>query len=227
MNVRNAYNRFAATNGAADFWLMLGDNAYNRGLDTEYQSAVFDMYPDALRNLFLWPALGNHESDQSFSATAFPYLDIFSPPEQGEAGGLASGNRKYYSFNYGDIHFICLDSMTSGRATNSVMVQWLVDDLAASTATWNVVFFHHPPYTHGSHNSDVEAELIEVRQNIVPILEANGVGRRAPEPTAKTRWVRAPSTPWPEAAARSAAARWIMPPISSPSTSWARWSSMW
>ena len=174
-NVRNSFNRFAATNGAADFWLMLGDNAYNRGLDSEYQAAVFDLYPETLRNLFLWPALGNHESDQSFSATSFPYLDIFSPPEHGEAGGVASGNRKYYSFNYGDIHFICLDSMTSGRGTNSVMVQWLIDDLAAATATWNVVFFHHPPYTHGSHNSDVEAELIEVRQNILPILEANGV----------------------------------------------------
>src|SRR4029077_6353553 len=39
-NVRDAYYRLAATNGPADFWLMLGDNAYQSGLDTEYQSAV-------------------------------------------------------------------------------------------------------------------------------------------------------------------------------------------
>ena len=37
----------------ADVWLMLGDNAYNTGTDAEHQSAVFDMYPDTLRNTAL------------------------------------------------------------------------------------------------------------------------------------------------------------------------------
>src|SRR6185436_6569497 len=174
-STRDAFYNYAATNGPADFWLMLGDNAYNSGLDAEYQRAVFDMYPATLRNLFLWPAIGNHESDQSFTATDFPYLKIFSPPQNGEAGGVATGTRKYYSFDYAHIHFICLDSMTSGRSTNSAMVQWLQADLAQSTAEWTIVFFHHPPYTRGNHNSDAETELIEIRGNILPILEANGV----------------------------------------------------
>jgi hypothetical protein len=65
--------------------------------------------------------------------------------------------------------------MTSGRTTNTAMVRWLIDDLAAATADWIVVFFHHPAYTRGNHNSDNETELIEIRQNILPILEANGV----------------------------------------------------
>ncbi|HXI51535.1 MAG TPA: Ig-like domain-containing protein, partial [Candidatus Saccharimonadales bacterium] len=51
-NVRNAFYNYSATNKPADLWLMLGDNAYNSGLDTEYQTAVFDMYPATLRNLF-------------------------------------------------------------------------------------------------------------------------------------------------------------------------------
>src|ERR1051325_6440817 len=49
--VRDSFYNYAKTNAPADFWLMLGDNAYNSGLDSEYQSAVFDMYPDALRNM--------------------------------------------------------------------------------------------------------------------------------------------------------------------------------
>ena len=48
-------------------------------------------------------------------------------------------------------------------------------DLAETAQEWIIVFFHHPPYTKGSHNSDAETELIEIRQNILPILEANGV----------------------------------------------------
>src|SRR4051812_30737812 len=55
------------------------------------------------------------------------------------------------------------------------MATWLQTDLAATTATWIICFFHHPPYTKGSHNSDTEIELIEMRQNILPILEAGGV----------------------------------------------------
>ena len=174
-SVRDSFYTYSATNGPADFWLMLGDNAYNSGTDTEHQSAVFNLYPSTLRNLFLWPTIGNHETSQSFTAVDFPYLHIFSLPKNGESGGVASGTEKYYSFDQANIHFICLDTMSSGRTTNTAMVQWLVNDLATTVQEWVIVFFHHPPYTKGSHNSDAETELIEIRQNILPILEANGV----------------------------------------------------
>ncbi|HWN97073.1 MAG TPA: hypothetical protein VNT99_18730, partial [Methylomirabilota bacterium] len=36
-------------------------------------------------------------------------------------------------------------------------------------------FFHHPPYTKGSHDSDSEGDLVQIRQNLVPILEHYGV----------------------------------------------------
>jgi acid phosphatase type 7 len=40
---------------------------------------------------------------------------------------------------------------------------------------WTVVYFHHPPYTKTSHNSDAEIELIRMRENFIRILERNGV----------------------------------------------------
>jgi len=174
-NVRDAYYNFAATNRPADLWLMLGDNAYNSGLDSEYQNAVFETYPDTLRNLFLWPTIGNHETAQAYTAEDFPYLHIFTLPQNGEAGGVPSGSSRYYSFDYANIHLICLDSMSSGRTTNTAMAQWLLTDLASSGAEWTIVFFHHPPYTKGSHDSDFESDLIEMRSNILPIIEAYGV----------------------------------------------------
>src|SRR6185503_7847470 len=175
ISTRDAFYNFSATNGAADLWFMLGDNAYDTGLDSEYQRAVFDLYPATLRNLFLWTALGNHETGQSTTATTFPYLDIFTLPQNGEAGGVASGTEKYYSFDYANIHFVCLDSMTSGRSGTSPMAQWLQDDLTTTTQQWVIAFFHHPPYTKGNHDSDAESDLIQIRQNIIPILEAGGV----------------------------------------------------
>jgi hypothetical protein len=92
-NVRNAYYNYAAATRPADFWLMLGDNAYQSGTDAEHQAAVFDMYPTTLRNLFLWPTIGNHESDQSFTAEDFPYLHIFSLPQNGESGASPPAHR--------------------------------------------------------------------------------------------------------------------------------------
>ncbi len=173
--VRDAYATFAGS-GYTDLWLMLGDNAYNDGLDHEYQAAVFNMYPALLRKTVLWPAYGNHDGYGSDAATnTGPYFDIFTLPKQGEAGGVASGTEAYYSFDYGNIHFVCLESFETNRSPGGPMLTWLQRDLAANTKPWVVAFFHHPPYSKGSHNSDAEIELVEMRQNAVPILENFGV----------------------------------------------------
>ena len=174
-STRDSFYAFAATNGPADMVMMLGDNAYNSGTDAEHQAAVFDMYPTTLRNLFLWPTLGNHETAQSTTTTDFPYLHIFSLPKAGEVGGVPSGTEKYYSYDYGNIHFVCLDSMTSGQTADTPMANWLRSDLESTSQEWIIVFFHHPPYTKASHNSDTEQDLVRIRQNLNPILETNGV----------------------------------------------------
>jgi hypothetical protein len=152
-----------------DVWLMLGDNAYGSGTDAEYQAAVFDMYPELLRQTAVWPTIGNHDASPE-------YLDIFNLPSQAEAGGVSSGSENYYSFNYGNIHFVNLGGYYSGsRLSNGVMYSWLQEDLAANTSEWLIAYWHQPPYTHGSHNSDYEGDLIEMRENFVPLLEAYGV----------------------------------------------------
>jgi hypothetical protein len=38
-----------------------------------------------------------------------------------------------------------------------------------------IAYWHHPPYTKGSHDSDTETQLVEMRTNFGPILEAGGV----------------------------------------------------
>ena len=65
--------------------------------------------------------------------------------------------------------------MTSGQTADTPMANWLRSDLESTTQEWIIVFFHHPPYTKASHNSDTEQDLVRIRQNLNPILETNGV----------------------------------------------------
>ncbi len=173
--VRDAYAA-AVPFGETDLWLMLGDNAYNDGTDEEYQAAVFDMYPTMLRSSVLWSTLGNHDGHSADSGTQTgPYFDIFTLPAAAQAGGVPSGSEAYYSFDYGNIHFICLDSYDSDRSPAGAMMSWLELDLQSTTADWVIAFWHHPPYSKGSHNSDTESRLIDMRENALPILEDYGV----------------------------------------------------
>ena len=173
--VYNAYMNYSGSD-STDLWIMLGDNAYNSGTDSEYQDAVFDMYPELLRRTPLWSTLGNHDGYTADSDTeSGPYYDIFTFPRNAEVGGLASGTEAYYSFDYGDIHFICLDSYETNRSSGGAMMTWLENDLAANDKKWVIAYWHHPPYTKGSHNSDSEGALIDMRENALPILESYGV----------------------------------------------------
>ncbi|MDA0989992.1 MAG: metallophosphoesterase family protein, partial [Verrucomicrobia bacterium] len=135
-NVRDAFNVWMADR-KPDVWLMLGDNAYNSGTDPQYQQAVFDVYTNLLPNSTLWSTLGNHDGQSANSASQTgPYYDIFSLPAAGQAGGLPSGTEAYYAFDYGNIHFVCLESFETDRSTNGFMMTWLQNDLAITTQAW-------------------------------------------------------------------------------------------
>jgi len=165
-----------AENHPLDFYIHVGDMAYSRGRDVEFQSRFFDMYDATLRNTVCWPAMGNHEGATSKGTNGVgPYYDAYVLPTRGEAGGVPSGTEAYYAFDYGRTHFICLDSHDLDRKPTGTMATWLKADLEQASADWLVAYFHHPPYTKGSHDSDREKQLIEMRRYIMPILEAGGV----------------------------------------------------
>ena len=186
-----------------DLWLMLGDNAYESGTDPEYQKAIFEVYLSLLRQTSLWPAIGNHDAKASgFDSDdqTGAYFEIFSLPTAGEGGGVPSGTEAYYAFDHGAVHFIVLDSHDTDRTVGDLtacedldpgtvcgdgpMAAWLREDLRviaarANPPDWTIVYWHHPPYTRGSHDSDNPGEsgdrMIEMRQRFVPVLDFYGV----------------------------------------------------
>lgn len=175
-NVRDAYYSYIGQDHT-DMILFLGDNAYNSGTDAEYQNAIFNnMYESKLQNSVAWSCLGNHDGKSADSDNqSGPYYDIFTFPKMGECGGLASGTEAYYSYDYGNVHFIILDSYETDRSVNGPMYIWCENDIQATSAKWIIAMWHHPAYTKGSHDSDSESNLIQMRERFLPMLEANGV----------------------------------------------------
>ena len=55
------------------------------------------------------------------------------------------------------------------------MYNWVCADLAETNQDWIFSLWHHPSYTKGSHDSDTEAQLREMRERFNPVLEAHGV----------------------------------------------------
>lgn len=174
-------------------WILLGDNAYGGGKDGEYTMKFFGYYKDRfLKQSPLYPAPGNHDYDFPAGArTAHnnPYFSVFSMPAAAEAGGYPSGTKAYYSFDIGNIHFISLDADgfhgPDGNQKKiydlpNEQVNWLRQDLEANTNKgWVIAYWHQPPFTKGSHDSDnlngIDADLVEIRTKLISILENYGV----------------------------------------------------
>lgn len=179
-SVKEAYLKYRG-HQHTDVWLMLGDIAYMYGSDEQFQDALFDnVYDELLRNTVVWPTPGNHDMGSADSQLQIgPYYDIFSLPAHGEAGGIPSGTEAYYAFNYGNIHFISMDTEDNSLDVSGDMLTWLEKDLNTNQSQWTIAYFHHPPYTRGTYNSDhlleSEGRMTYVRENVLPILDKYGV----------------------------------------------------
>ena len=113
-----------------DFMLFLGDIAYEQGSAAQLQSNFFSVYKDFLRYVPAYTTIGNHER---VTRLGRPYFEAFVLPEP----------ERYYSFNWGDIHFVAID--TTQRDTKQLV--WLDKDLTDNKLPWVIVFGHHPMYT--------------------------------------------------------------------------------
>lgn len=127
-----------------DMYLHVGDMAYTQGKDHEFQGGFFNQYAATLRNTVCWAAMGNHEGATSKGISGVgPYYDAYHTAAKAEAGGVASGKESYYSYDFGHVHFIVLDSHDLDRRPAGAMAQWIQADLEKTKAQWLVAYFHH------------------------------------------------------------------------------------
>lgn len=151
-----------------NFILTTGDNAYPDGTDRQFDANVFQLYQDLFSKAALFPALGNHDYHTDNGA---PYLDIFDLPQNAWRTGDVE---RYYSFNYGNGHFVVLDFYTLLYTDDDIssddMLDWLRSDLSQTEQRWKIVALHTSAYTTGYHGPDSR-----VRTELVPIFEAYNI----------------------------------------------------
>lgn len=163
------------------FIITVGDNNYKCGATTTIVKNIGKYYCDFIYNPGapsgqactgkatndktnrFFPALGNHDWYTQTAGLPQPYLDYFTQ---------LPGNKRYYDFVQGPIHFFAVDSESKescasssddeaesqkcpencgqepdGGKSSSVQGQWLNGALKGSTSPWKLVFFHRPPYS--------------------------------------------------------------------------------
>jgi len=157
--VQNAYS----ANPDAKFFVNVGDL-----VESGYSGAHWDNWFDAasgvIDTISFMPVQGNHETytDASENTTAKPVLftDQFNLPQNGPTGLTG----QTYSYNYGNVHFVVLDSQEAEEASinGSILAEqsaWLAKDLSANTQKWTIVLFHKTMYYNKATrtNEDIKA----------------------------------------------------------------------
>jgi acid phosphatase type 7 len=140
---------------AYDLIVHTGDIAYDDGTIDQYEDNVFGVYGDLFRNIPFFPSAGNHDYHTLQGA---PFREVFNLP--GDSG------EKWYSYDYGRVHFVALDT----ESDYTTQMEWLDKDLAATTLPWKVIYMHRPPYSSGEHGSDTT-----LRNKLAPIAQRHGV----------------------------------------------------
>ena len=149
-----------------EFIITAGDNRY--GID--FDEAVGQFYCDSLANSGngsncsggnassnqFFPSLGNHDYDDGGGLNE--YLNYFDLPGAGIETSGTSGNERYYDFIKGSVHFFAIDSEGAiGSASDrTAQMNWLQAQLAASTSTWKIVYFHHAAFSSGDESGDMQ-----------------------------------------------------------------------
>ena len=165
-------------NSTFDLALHSGDIAYGNSDgtgDASYRTLndwFFAIYAGWLPSRPFFPAEGNHDSRPS-NGNGIAYLDSFTLPRNGATPAYPDHAERYYSFDYGPVHFVVLDTEFAFQdlARRAEQLSWLEADLAATKQPWKVAVYHRSPYSAGGeHGSD-----LAVRSAFAPLFEQYGV----------------------------------------------------
>lgn len=142
-----------------DFVFNSGDLVQSGKVYEQWKPQFFDPLQPLVQNVCLFTVLGNHEGN------APEYYNYLCLPKNG-------GNEAWWSTDFGNIHFVGLDSNTSFNAAGpgSPQYEWLKKDLAATKQEWIIVCFHHPLFSFHPTRG-----ISEIRWDWQPIFQEMGV----------------------------------------------------
>lgn len=170
---REAYKRTPES----AFYINMGDLVDN-GQDGSQWKAWFNSVSTFSDALPLAPLLGNHEAYSQDWKERQPvaYTHLFNVPQN----GLSKYPNQFYSFDYGPVHFVVLDTnFPEMKAFQPDLLAdelpWLEKDLAASKAKWKVVLMHRDIFLYGfgpdSGRAQTKTQLLDFSYQLMPVFE--------------------------------------------------------
>lgn len=141
----------------AAFYLIAGD-IVNRGVDRDDWDDLFFNGAKVFRQRQMVPVIGNHEG-QGADRHPTMYLDLFDLPDNGPD---ELEKERVYSFTYGNVLFLILDSMLPAKSQTA----WMEEQLEATDATWTIASFHFPMYSAYS-----DRDYKSLREAWVPVFD--------------------------------------------------------
>ena len=113
------------------FGLLLGDIIYPDGKSELYDQNLFQYFGEVFPYVPVFTVLGNH--------------DWHEPEDNYVQEWKLPGNEHYYSFDYGHVHFIGLDTKNGEMYEYDEQLAWLKQDLSIHSGKqdWVIVFLHH------------------------------------------------------------------------------------
>lgn len=159
------------------FYVNMGDLVDN-GQDASQWRAWFNsvsVFSDAVP---LAPVIGNHEAYSLEWKECLPasYTHLFNVPQN----GLAKYPNQFYSFDYGPVHFVVLDTNFPEMKNFQPdlladELPWLEKDLAASKAQWKIVLMHRDIFLYGfgpeSGRVQTKTHFLDFSYQLMPVFE--------------------------------------------------------
>ncbi|MBN9380964.1 MAG: metallophosphoesterase [Chitinophagaceae bacterium] len=164
------YNADETTDGGAPLMRSIPYIGAPGNHDVDNRS--LDQYPDGLAYFFFWRQPLNGPAGVEGNA----FVPVMQATEAHRKAFLQAAGEAYpsavnYSFNYGNAHWLVLDSDPYVNFTDSALRNWIAGDLAgARDAVWRFVIFHHPPFSSSrEHYEQQQTRLLS------PLFEAGKV----------------------------------------------------
>lgn len=151
-----------------DFVITLGDNFYKRGVtsiqDQQWIEKFEVMYDLPYLRVPFYASLGNHDHMDG---------NAHNQVEYAEKNAKWVMPDYYYTFSKridadSSVQFFALDTQVINQHDDDYLeqIEWLERKLQASTATWKIVFGHHPVFSYGEHGN--QQRMID---RVRPLLE--------------------------------------------------------
>lgn len=144
-----------------DLWFHVGDVIYPRGEHRHWGIAFFRPYAELLAHAPCFAVAGNHDLEHDGGR---PFQQNLILP-----GNDVSGDERMFSFAWGPIRFIGLDTNERLLPGHPVLA-YAERELAAATEPWRIVIQHHPWWS-----ASRQGDRSDLVMNLLPLLRRHGV----------------------------------------------------